>query len=527
MANVLWITTDDVSYTLLQRRCEALGVAHAPATPNLNTAQDTGINYTRFYGQSVCSPFRACSILGRYAFRTGLGNNAQLGFPGAPAVNDSWLCQGIPLVPSATFGKWHLYTSEHTVDSARDAGQFWVHKGLALGNVVGNDTYWHWDRYENGVLKDTAGLNSKQGLADGVNNRNAANYLSHIVVQDALDWIAIQPSRWFCWVQMQAPHRPIHFPPTAAERASAGISPNQYMSVAHEALLTNYSIYLGITPGDPVAAKAAIIAEGWDPDSESALAGFIGMVETIDYEIGRLLAAVDTSRTGDTTVMIFSDNGENDPVVQPPLDPDHAKGSQYELSIRLPLIIKGPDIPLLNYGKDCRSLVHAVDLWRTTLRLFGVNIGNMFPGVTSDSKNIASTFTDLEATPRTSLYCENFLTKQQVSDAGGGGPKGGIKDAATGETNDPNFGPIAQWERTMVDDNWKLITRMPTGPASVIGDITYELYNTRSDYLEEYNMIREPNRFPQGVEDVSGSEAAWLAVLRLKALEDDLLPYPT
>jgi len=527
MPNVLWITVDDITYTMLERRANALNVKRVAQTPVLNAFQDGGINYTRFYGQSVCSPTRATAMLGKFGFRHGMGNNADISSAGAPAIGESWLCTGLPSVSKGTFGKWHLYTSEHTTNSAGVAGRFDTYVGLALSNIVGSDTYWYWDRFENGSYLNTLGAAAKQGALDGQTNRNAANYATTVTAEDATTWIDAQVGDWFCWVQFSACHIPIHVPPSVAERTAAGKTPTQYMSAEHEAIMDQFRIYLGVDPGNPELAENVLDALGWDAAEEALLASYIAMMETVDAEIGNILSHVDTSAaTGDTTVFIFSDNGEKEDFVQSPMDPLKTKFTTGEVGIRLPLIVQGPGVDPALHGKDCRGLVHMADLWATTLGLFGVDPDVAFSGIAHDSIDFSPTFTDLEGSTRTFALCENFKTAEALVGLAAN-PKGGIKDSATGETNDPDATPIAEWIRAIVDDNWKLITKMPTGPASVIGDITYELYNMRSDYIEAHNFIREPSRFPEGIADVGGSEAAWKAVLRLKATENSILPYPT
>lgn len=525
MTNVLSICVDDASFTMLQSRAEALGVAHVAQTPNINAFQAGAINYTRFYGQSTCRPTRGCMMLGKYGFRSGVGGGGgpiAIAAPGAPGISESWLCKGIPAVAKAMIGKWHLYTSEHTFDSARLAGAFDTHIGNIANINNNNETFWYWGRFVDGALLNTLSVTDRQGGADGFANRKAENYATHVQTQDAIDWIQAQGGDWFCQLSYSAVHRPVNIPPTAAERATAGLLPNQYTSVAQEALLENYRIYLGELPGDPVAALAAIEAAGWESD-EVELAAFIGMMEATDTEIGRLLAIPEIDTATDTWVFIFSDNGEDSAFVQAPADPSNGKTTLGEIALRLPLLVQGPTIPTALKGRECRNLVHMVDLWATTLGLFGIDPAVAFPGEVVDSVDFSATFTDLEGGTRTTVYSE-FFSVEDVNGLGDADPKGGIIDSATGETADANYTPLTAWSRTMIDDNWKLITRMATGPASTELDITRELYNMRSDYLEQRNFIREPAKLPTGVEDVSYSEAAWAAFQRLSAEESALLP---
>jgi arylsulfatase A-like enzyme len=88
------------------------------------------------------------------------------------------------------------------------------------------------------------------------------------------------------------------------------------------------------------------------------------MVESVDTEIGRLLAAVDRATT---TVIVVGDNGT----------PDEwngafnkSKGTDYRLGLEVPLIFWGDAVDSSGqWGLEDAGHVSVVDLYRTLLRL--------------------------------------------------------------------------------------------------------------------------------------------------------------
>lgn len=86
--------------------------------------------------------------------------------------------------------------------------------------------------------------------------------------------------------------------------------------------------------------------------------------EMVDAEIGRIFEAFRQSRFADDTVFIFSadhgqGNGEHG---------HHTKSAPYEHSLRVPLLLCGPDIPK---GQRIRELVSGLDICPTICQLSG------------------------------------------------------------------------------------------------------------------------------------------------------------
>ena len=186
-------------------------------------------------------------------------------------------------------------------------------------------------------------------------------------MDDVLAWLATHPptrSR-FLWVACNAPHTPLHRPP------------------------------------DHLHSYHDLPADGSGPPRPY----YEAMIEALDTELGRLLAAVDTNRT---TILFIGDNGTPGSVIQPPHPPERAKGTPYQGGIRVPLIIAGPEV--VAPGRICDTPVHAVDLWATVLELFGADPARVPPrdrGI--DSRSLLPILRDQPFTPAEScVLTEHF-----------------------------------------------------------------------------------------------------------------------
>jgi hypothetical protein len=160
------------------------------------------------------------------------------------------------------------------------------------------------------------------------------------------------------------------------------------------------------------------------------------MLEAMDRELGRILAAVDWS---DTTVLFVGDNGTNNDAVEPPFVAGRAKFTLYEGGINVPLIVRGQAVSPGAEGGESRALVQATDLFATILEVAGV------AGSARDSKSIVPYLSNPAREPiRRTVYSEGFY---------------------------PNGGPIdpATHRRTARDARYKLL-RQPG-----LGDQLYDL----------------------------------------------------
>jgi arylsulfatase A-like enzyme len=122
------------------------------------------------------------------------------------------------------------------------------------------------------------------------------------------------------------------------------------------------------------------------------IAAYYGMVSEVDFQIGRILSALEkTGRSKDTIVVFAGDNGLA--VGQHGLV---GKQNLYEHSIRVPLVITGPGIPV-NQRIAAPAYLH--DLFPTLFDLVGLPVPS-----TVESRSLAPLLTNPEAPLRESTF---------------------------------------------------------------------------------------------------------------------------
>ncbi len=363
--NILFIVADDYGIDASYLYNMNGGVS-LPPTPNIATLAANGVRFTNAYAYPVCSPTRSAVLTGRHGFRTGTGTAAaaasnnllqssEFTLPDAFAANSSLNYQ------LKQFGKWHLGGGNQAPGSVGG----WPSFAGSLQGAISD--YYSWTK----VVTD--------GTVGGTSSTTSTNYATTDVVDDAVSFINTQTAAnkpWLAWVAFNAPHTPLHKPPSS--------------------LCPTYASLTGTT--------ADINA--------NPLNYYNAMVEAMDTEIGRLLASVDLANTD---IIFIGDNGTPLNVLQSPFPSGHGKDTLYEGGIRVPLIIRGPDV--ISPGRSSAVLTHVVDLYSTMLGMAGINVATTVPGgVTLDSQNLMSVLQNQSAT-RSYLFDEIF----DIQDANYGG----------------------------------------------------------------------------------------------------------
>ena len=327
--NILLIIADDYgvdSSSLYNTNASA----SLPPTPTIASLAQNGVLFRNAYVNPVCSPTRACLITGRYGFRTGIGD-VVVGAGSATltaaefTLPEAFAANSLSGYQLAQFGKWHL---NNAPTSPNNIGG-WPH---FAGSLIGQfASYTNWTKTVDGVSSTTT------------------NYATTDLVNDAVAWIQAQGAKpWFAWIAFNAPHVPLHKPPNS--------------------LCPHYTTLSG---------TAADINAHPRPYFEA-------MVEAMDTEMGRLLAAVDRTNTH---IIFLGDNGTVGQVIQPPYPAARGKDTLYEGGIHVPFIISSPVV--VAPGRTNSTLVNAVDVFSTILELAGINVVATIPaGVTIDSQSL-------------------------------------------------------------------------------------------------------------------------------------------
>lgn len=150
-------------------------------------------------------------------------------------------------------------------------------------------------------------------------SENSSEYATSYFTNYSKDWIKQRSKPWFLWLAHLAPHTPIHVPP--------------------DSMFTQ-------------------------PSTNSRQKKYFAMIESLDYEIGRLLDSL-PSNTRDSTLIIFlGDNGTPNNLLQE-YPGDHGKQSLYQGGIHVPMIISGYGVNRVAAYDS--SLINVVDIYATIL----------------------------------------------------------------------------------------------------------------------------------------------------------------
>jgi arylsulfatase A-like enzyme len=385
--NVLLIVADDVGVDSVG--CYGLG-SSPPPTPNVDALAAGGVRFTNAQACPTCSPTRASILTGRHGFRTGIGVALGGGSTGL-ATSETLLPEILrPAgVRTGLIGKWHLGDDAGALTPTNEG--FDVFTGAMQGAVA---NYYAWPKVENGVVA------------------TSTTYATTDCVDEALGFVAGTPAGqpWFCMLSFHAGHTPLHAPPAALHTQNlAGLDPTT----------TPFPFY-----------KA--------------------MVEAMDAEIGRMLAALPPSVRANTNVVFVGDNGTAPLVVQAPFDPTRSKGTIYQGGVRVPLIWNGPAVA--GAPRVEASLVHAVDLFATLAAVQGVTASTAVPSTTTlDAVDARPLLAASPQPVRTTSYSQAFTGTTAMSAPGDSEgirdqrfellrfvrPNGSVREEAYDLQNDP------------------------------------------------------------------------------------------
>ena len=323
--NVLLIVTDDQGYG-------DLGMHGNPrlATPNLDRLGRQSVRFESFYASPVCSPTRASLLTGRYNYRTG--------------VVDTYLGRSLMHADETTlaemlsgsgyrtgiFGKWHLGDNVplRAIDQGFDEALTLNGGGIGQpSDPPGGESYFDPLLRRNGEWVRTKG------------------YVSDVLASAAIAFIRGNRNRpFFAYLAFNAPHTPLQAPPdTYAKYRAMNLAASDFPHAGH-----------------PIAGK-------FDPETTARV---YGMVENIDHNIGRVLAALDDSRLADRTLVIFmTDNG--------PQQPRHnagmlrLKGTVNEGGIHVPFFVRLPG--RFEAARTIDRIAAHIDVTPTVLEICGVS----------------------------------------------------------------------------------------------------------------------------------------------------------
>ena len=291
------------------------------STPNIDSLGKDGALFDRFFVCAVCAPTRAEYLTGRYHARGGVRGVST----GAERLNldEKTIAESFKAAGYATgaFGKWHSGTQFPYHPNARGFDEYY---GFTSG---------HWGQYFDPELDHNGKLVRGKG------------YITDDLTNHAMDFIAKNKDKpFYCYLPFNTPHSPMQVPDRFFEKFS-------HM--------------------DP-----KMRARNQNQEDVSMTRAALAMVESIDWNVGRVLAKLDELKLRDDTIVLyFSDNGPNSWRWNGGMK--GRKGTVDEGGLRSPFLIRWPGH--IRPGTRVTQIAGAIDLLPTLTDLAGVRIVSTKP----------------------------------------------------------------------------------------------------------------------------------------------------
>ena len=321
--NILLIVLDDLGYSDLGFNGSEI------RTPHIDGLAASGVFLSNFYASATCSPTRAALMTGVDPHTAGLGTMAaaradeRLGSPGFEGYLNDRVMPIAQLLRDAGYhtsiaGKWHLGAAD---------GQRPESKGFDRSFALMGGGASHFADASGLVVFERGADYFEDGVA--VDELPADFYSSTFYTNRALDYIgAAQRARkpFFSYVAYTAPHWPLQVPDADLD-LYAGVYDEGYEVLLHHRVAAMRR--RGLVPLDSGVAPAPAHLQPWAgmnaqerAEHSREMEIYAAMIERVDREIGRLLAALE--RDGElrnTLVILLSDNGpEGNDIGQLPMN---------------------------------------------------------------------------------------------------------------------------------------------------------------------------------------------------------------
>lgn len=332
--NIIVMITDDQGYPPIGRHGHTW-----IRTPNLDRMHDGSVRFDRFFVCPTCSPTRSALMTGRHPLRNGVSHTV---------IERERLTLDAVTLPqvlaktgyqTGIFGKWHLGDEEPYQPHNRGFTETFIHGAGGIGQAFDCSCADVPDnRYFDPIIRHNAKFVQTQG------------FCTDVFFTAALGWIR-ETSRsgqpFFAYIATNAPHDPF---------------------VAREQDKQRF-LELGFTEKQ---------------------AGYFGMIENIDQNVGRLQEKLRQWNLLENTVVIFmSDNGMSQGGWQPPTKPfgetaeglklfpfnaemRGLKGSPDEGGVRVPFFFQWQG--RVDAGKEIPQIAAHIDLFPTIAALAGAEL---------------------------------------------------------------------------------------------------------------------------------------------------------
>ena len=285
-------------------------------TPNMDALAMDGVRFTQFYTHASCSPSRSMLLSGTDTHVNGLGNMSEWTAPNQKGIQgyEGFLNNHVETLPQIlkdagynTYmtGKWHMGKSPKSIPRARG-----FERDFSL--LDGGGSYWNMN---NIIAKSPKLIFTEDGLYLTELPKNY--YATRTYTDKIIEFIEDDRNNgkpFFAYIAHQAPHDPYHLPREWRKR-HVGEYDKGWDIIRRERLQRQKE--LGIVDKDTELADRM-----WFLPDHSLLAPasrgimgmkmelYAGMMENMDYHIGRLVDYLKSIGEYENTIFIvFGDNG--------------------------------------------------------------------------------------------------------------------------------------------------------------------------------------------------------------------------
>ena len=308
--NIVVILGDDLGYADLGAFGSEI------KTPNIDALARDGVRFTNFYTHATSSPTRATLLSGVDAHINGLGNMDewtapnQTGKPGYEGYLNNRVITLPELLKNSGYhtymvGKWHLGKAPDQIPAARG-----FERDFSLLDGAGG--YWDMTNFTGASPKSVFTEDGKYLTTLPADYYATKTYTDKLI--EFIDSNRDTGKPFFAYVAHQAPHDPYHLPKDWRSR-HIGEYDVGWDAIRKSRLKSQ--IDMGITPAGTVLSERLWFIP--DPISLApatrAILGkkmelYAGMVENLDYHVGRLIDHLKKIGEYENTIFIvFGDNG--------------------------------------------------------------------------------------------------------------------------------------------------------------------------------------------------------------------------
>ncbi len=339
--NIIWIFGD-------QHRSQALGIHGAPnlSPPNIDDLARSGVDFPQARGgYPLCCPARGSILTGLYPHECVAGHE----FPLPEHCENRTIASALKEhgYETAWFGKWHL-------DGFAEA------QGRAAFHTVPphrRGCFDTWIAYENNNAQYDSWVHGHQSDGAEIPHYKLPGYETDALTDILIEFLKKKSQElprheskpFFASLSVQPPHDPYIAPECFAENhhpASIKLRPN-------------------VPPIESIITRA-----------RKDLAGYYGMIENLDWNVGRIRQVLQQTGLEESTyILFFSDHGD--------IHGSHGqfrKTSPLEEALRVPFIIGGGGQFSGHQQGVSQALVNHVDISPTTLGLCGVEKADWMRG---------------------------------------------------------------------------------------------------------------------------------------------------